>query len=140
MIEEPKKRGKLLIHLSLFEYFILILGTSRKKPMFPIELWNTSDRTIMNLPRSNNSIKGWHNAFAKRVAIVHPSVTKLAEKIRPEQSKFEMNIAQIRQGEEPKPKKVQYQKLDERIKRLVDDYSNVELGEYLNGLPTNMSL
>ena len=94
----------------------MILGTSRKKPMFPIELWNGYDRTIMNLPRSNNSIEGWHNAFAKRVAIVHPSVTKLAEKIRREQSKFEMDIAQIRQGQEPKPKKVQYQKLDERIK------------------------
>ena len=118
----------------------MILGTSRKKSMFPIELWNAYDRTMMNLPRSNNSIEGWHNEFAKRVAIVHPSVTKLAEKIRREQSKFEMDNAQIRQGQEPKPKKVQYQKLDERIKRLVDDYFNVELGEYLNGLATNMSL
>ena len=108
--------------------------------MFPIELWNAYDRTIMNLPRSNSSIEGWHNAFAKCVAIVHPSVKKLAEKIRREQSKFEMDIAQIRQGQEPKPKNVQYQKLDERIKRLVDDYSNVELGEYLNGLATNMFL
>ena len=47
-----------------------------------------------------------HRRMAKRVAIVHPSVTKLAEKIRCEQSKFEMDIAQIRQGQEPKPKKV----------------------------------
>ena len=78
--------------------------------------------------------------FQKRVAIVHPSITKLAEKIRREQSKFEMNVAQIQQGQEPKPKKVQYQKLDERVKRLDDDYSNVELGEYLNGLAANMSL
>ena len=66
--------------------------------MFLIELLNTYDRTMMNLPPSNNSIEDWHNAFAKRVAIVHPSVTKLAEKIRREQSKFEMDIAQIRQG------------------------------------------
>ena len=51
-----------------------------------------------------------------------------------------MDIAQIRQGQEPKPKKVQYQKLDKRIKRLVDDYFNVELGEYLNGQAANMSL
>ena len=51
-----------------------------------------------------------------------------------------MDIAQIRQGQEPKPKKVPYQKLDERVKRLVDDYFNVELGEYLNGLAANTSL
>ena len=108
--------------------------------MFPIELWNAYDRMIINLPRLNNSIEGWHNVFAKRVAIVHPSVTKLTERIRREQSKFEMDIAQIRQGQEPKPKKVQYRKLDEMIKRLVDDYSNVELDAYLNGLTANMSL
>ena len=66
--------------------------------MFPIELWNAYDRTIMNLPRSNNSIERWHNAFAERVAIAHPSVTKLAEKIRREQFKFEVAVAQIQQG------------------------------------------
>ena len=108
--------------------------------MFPIELWNAYDRTIMNLPPPNYSIEGWHNAFAKRVTIAHPSFSKLAQKIRREQSKFEVDVAQIRQGQEPKPKKVQYRKLDERIKRLVDDYSNVDLGEYLNGLAANMSL
>ena len=118
----------------------MILGTSHEKPTFRIELWNAYDRTIMNIPRSNNSMEGWHHAFAKRVAIVHPSVTKLAEKVRLEQSEFEMDIAQIRQGQEPKPKQVQYQKLDERIKRLVDDYFSVEFGEYLNGLAANISL
>ena len=75
--------------------------------MFPIEFWSAYNRMIMNLPRLNNSIEGWHNAFAKRVAVVHPSVTKLAEKIRREQSKFETDIAQIRQGQEPKSKKLQ---------------------------------
>ena len=108
--------------------------------MFPIELWNAYDRTIMNLPRSNNSIEGWHNAFAKHVTIAHPSVTKLAEKIRHEQSKFEVDVEQIQQGQEPKPKNVSCRKLDERIKPLIDDYSNVKLGKYLNELAANMSL
>ncbi|CAF3484841.1 unnamed protein product, partial [Rotaria socialis] len=108
--------------------------SGRKKPLFPIEIWNVYDRTVVNLPRSNNSIKGWHNAFTKRVAIVHSTITKLTEKIRREQSKFEVDIAQIRQGQEPKPKKLKYRKLDERIKRLVDDYGNVDLGAYLKRL------
>ncbi|CAF1283457.1 unnamed protein product [Rotaria magnacalcarata] len=101
---------------------------------------NVYDRAVANLPRSKNAIEGWHNAFAKRVAIVHPTITKLTEKIRREQSKFEVDIAQIRQGQEPKPKKLKYRKLDERIKRLVDDYGNVDLGDYLKGLAVNMSL
>ena len=122
-IGEPKKRG-----------------TGRKKPDFPIELWNVYDRVCTNLPRSNNSIEGWHQAFAQRVSIAHPTINKLTDKIRREQSKFEVDIAQIRQGQEPKPKKLAYRKLDERIKRLVDDYRNVDLGEYLKGLAANMSM
>ena len=118
----------------------IFLGTGRKKPEFAIELWNVYDRVSANLPRSNNSIEGWHNAFAKRVSIVHPTINKLTDKIRREQSKFEVDIAQIRQGREPKSKKVAYRKLDERIKRLVDDYPNVDLVEYLNGLAANVSL
>ena len=72
--------------------------------MFPIELWNAYDLTIMNLPRSNNCVEEWHNAFAKRVAIVHLSAIKLAEKIHREQSKFEADIAQIRQTTRTKTK------------------------------------
>ena len=102
--------------------------------MFPIEPWSVYDRTMMNLPRSNNFIEGWHNAFAERVAVVHPSVTKLAEKIDHEQSKSKWTFRKF--GKD----KNQNQKLDERIKRLVDDYFNVELVEYLNGLTANMSL
>jgi hypothetical protein len=51
-----------------------------------------------------------------------------------------VEIAQIRQGQEPKPRKAIYRRIDERIKRLVDDYTNVNLGEYLNSLAANMSL
>ncbi|CAF1686853.1 unnamed protein product [Adineta ricciae] len=106
-------------------------GAGRKNPQFPIELWIIHDRVTSNLPRSNNSIEGWHNAFAKRVSIAHPMITKLADKIRMEQSKFEIDITQIRQGHEPKPKKAAYRKLDERITRLVGDYNSVDLGECL---------
>jgi len=53
----------------------------RKKPLFAHELWNTYDRVLNNLPRSNNSIEACHHAFAKRVAINHPTVPKLLEQI-----------------------------------------------------------
>jgi hypothetical protein len=85
------------------------LGTGRKKSEFPIKLWNSYDRVSTNLPRSNNSIEGWHKAFAKRVSIAHPTINKLTDKIRREQSTFEVDIAQIRQA---KPKKVAYLKLE----------------------------
>ncbi|CAF1687786.1 unnamed protein product, partial [Adineta ricciae] len=80
-------------------------GTGRKSPQFPIELWNVYDRVSENLPRTNNSIEGWHNAFAQRVSIAHPTINKLTDKIRTEQSKFELDIALIRLGQQPEAKK-----------------------------------
>ena len=29
----------------------------------------------------NNSIEGWHNAFSKRVSIVHPTLCRLVKKL-----------------------------------------------------------
>jgi hypothetical protein len=113
---------------------------SRKEGEFPIELWNVYDRVCTNLPRSNNSTEGWHQAFAKRVSIVHPTINKLADKIRREQPQFEVEMVRIRQGCEPKPKKATYRNLDERIIRLVDAYPNVDLGEYFKGVAANMCM
>ena len=138
-IGERKKRGK------INDKNILIvtescLGVGRKKPKFFHELWNVYDRVISNLPRSNNSLEGWHNAFANRVAINHPTIPKLTDKIRKEQSKFEVDIEQVRQGHEPKSKKASYRKLDERIKRLVLAYDNNNLPQYLSGVAANVHL
>ncbi|CAF4687855.1 unnamed protein product [Rotaria socialis] len=55
------------------------------------------DRAKATIPRYNNSVEGWHNAFANRVALNHPNIVKLAEKIRREQSKFEVDITKILQ-------------------------------------------
>ncbi|CAF3733466.1 unnamed protein product [Rotaria sp. Silwood1] len=54
----------------------------QKKPQFEHALWNLYDRVVSDLPRSNNSVEGWHNAFANRVSITHPSIPKLAVKIQ----------------------------------------------------------
>jgi hypothetical protein len=115
-------------------------GIGRKNPLFVHELWNVYDRVVEDLPRSNNAIEGWHNAFANRVLISHPSISKLADKIRQEQSKFEIDIEQVRQGHEPKPKKASYKKVDDRIKRLVQAYDNNNLAQYLKGLAANVTL
>jgi hypothetical protein len=118
----------------------LYIGVGRKKPLFDHKLWNIYDRVIANLPRSNNAVEGWHNAFATRVAISHPTVTKLTEKIRLEQSKFEIDIAQVFQGHEPKPKKACYRKRDELISRLVLGYDQLQIDQYLKNISPNISL
>ncbi|CAF2061216.1 unnamed protein product [Rotaria magnacalcarata] len=115
-------------------------GTGRKKPLFDHKLWNIHDRVIAATPRSNNSVKGWHNAFAIRVSISHPTIVKLGEKIRREQSKFEVDMAKILQGHNIKTKKTCYRKLDERITRLVNSFDRTQLDQFLKNMAANITL
>ncbi|CAF1433378.1 unnamed protein product [Rotaria sp. Silwood1] len=113
-------------------------GAGRKKPKFNYELWNVYERVINNLPRSNNSVEGWHNGFANRVSNAHPSTAKLADKIRREQSKFEIDIERINQGHELKMKKTIYRKLNERMVRVVNIYDKNQLDQYLKNVSANV--
>ncbi|CAF4950134.1 unnamed protein product, partial [Rotaria magnacalcarata] len=73
----------------LLEYFEkTCIETDRKKPQFDHRLWNIHDRVVATVPRPNNLVEGWHNAFADRVAISHSTIVKLGEKICCKQSKF----------------------------------------------------
>lgn len=103
-------------------------------------MWNVYDRVTAAIPRSNNSVEGWHNAFASRVAISHPNIVKLAEKIRREQSKFEVDMVKIPQGHDIKMKKACYRRLDERITRLVNAFDASRMEEFLKNMAANIVL
>ncbi|CAM4849508.1 unnamed protein product [Rotaria magnacalcarata] len=125
----------------LLDYFEKTwIGTGREKPQFDHKLWNVYDRVTATVPRSNNSVEGWHNAFANRVSISHPNIVKLAEKIRREQSKFEVDMAKILQGHTIKTKKACYRRLDERIPRLVNGFDASQLDEFLKNIAANVTL
>lgn len=74
-----------LVERPVLDYFeITYIGTPRRggrhrglnRPTFPIDLWNMHDRVLMNLPRTNNHLEGWHNGFAERFERTHPDVWK----------------------------------------------------------------
>jgi len=117
----------------------LILGSRRTKPHFSVKLWNVYDLVVGDLPRSNNSIDGWHRVFSTRVSIKHPTVTKLAKCIIREQIKFEMNIERIRVEQEPKPKKKIYATLDSRLKQIVASYNFESINDYLARVAANVN-
>ncbi|CAF4396253.1 unnamed protein product [Rotaria sp. Silwood2] len=115
-------------------------GIRRTKPQFSIQTWNVYDRVLQDLPRSNNSIEGWHRAFNNRVSIKHPSITKLAKCILREQAKFEIDIERIRVGQQAKAKKKIYATLDSRLKRIVASYNFESVGDYLARVAANVKL
>ena len=47
---------------------------------FPKELWNMYQRVKDGLPRTNNSLEGWHHAFANGIA-PPSSIAKACSKV-----------------------------------------------------------
>ena len=44
-------------------------NNSRRIPPFPIRIWNLYERVREQLPRTNNVVEGWHNAFSSSVGV-----------------------------------------------------------------------
>ncbi|KII67221.1 hypothetical protein RF11_13857 [Thelohanellus kitauei] len=58
------------------EYYIvrILRSNIRRATLFPPSLWNCYDATINNISRTNNSVKGWHNGFARFINCHHPYI------------------------------------------------------------------
>jgi hypothetical protein len=58
-------------------------------PRYAISMWNSFDRLNSDIPRTNNSLEAWHNAFQKTVDCHRPSLVKLLNKFQLEQNQSE---------------------------------------------------
>ena len=61
----------------------LVTGSNsiRQKPIYPIDLWNVFEQTVIGVSRTNNSLESWHKQFAQNVSS-HPDVNDLVKKVR----------------------------------------------------------
>ena len=50
-------------------------------PQFEVKVCNMYDRVLANLPRTNNSVEGWHHAFDNTMRCHHPDVYALIEEM-----------------------------------------------------------
>jgi hypothetical protein len=58
----------------------------RCDPIIAREIWNVSSRVDDVLPRTNNSVKGWHQAFQSSLSCAHPSLWKLIDHTKREEA------------------------------------------------------
>lgn len=106
----------------------------RDRPRFAIILWNQYSRVIDNLPRSNNALEGWHNAFNNVVGCAHPSVPKLARKLQQEQHSTQLHRRQLELGTTSGKKKKIYVRINEALRSMVLDYHNRDRIQYLKDI------
>lgn len=112
----------------------------RSAPLFAHSLWNSFDAVLQDLPKTNNSVEGWHRGFSELIGANHPTIWKFIDALKTEQNMNEMKIEQYIAGQLPNPSRRVYKDTAERIKNIVNDYTNRPLLDYLRGIGHNLSL
>ena len=109
----------------------------RDLPMFPIALWNVRSRLENNLPKSNNSVEGFHNALRSSITSTHPNIWKLMFALKQELELSEMKTIQRLRGDF-KSKKNKYQIMDMKIKNQLSQF-NKENDDHYQDLLMNLA-
>ena len=69
--------------ISYFEYTYIGIargrGNRRRRdnPLYPIEMLNVRQRTLLRLPRTNNAVEGFHSGLKSSVTCVHPNFLEI---------------------------------------------------------------
>ena len=103
-----------------------------KDPLFSIKLWNLNSRIHECLPRTNNFVEAWHNAFSRMLS-KHPLVYSLIDTFRLEQKKNEEIIIQLKTGIVYK-RPPKYIVLDNRIQEIMKEYSLENFNSFYESL------
>ena len=105
----------------------------RRKPKFPVNMWNVYLRTVENLPRTNNALEGFHRGFESMLQAAKPDVWKFLEAIHRQQALQEFNVSQQRLGKNI----VKPNENFARIKRIVCSCADYNPFEYLEAIASN---
>lgn len=101
----------------------LQLRRSRRPPRFPHLLWNCFRNIQENLPKTNNSIEGWHRSFEQQVSCNHPNIWKFISTLKREQSLNELKIIQSLTGNKATPARKKYRDSLKRIERILTQFN-----------------
>jgi len=72
-------------------------------------------RDEYTLPRTNNSVEGWHCGFQSSVQCSHPTLWKLLDQPIRENELHRLTVVQLLAGQTHKPKRRVYRISNERI-------------------------
>lgn len=111
----------------------------RRVPKFPHEMWNCFEAVKNNLPKTNNSIEGWHRSYGESVGACHPNIWKFINCLKKEQSYNELKVEQILGGANIEQPRKKYKDCAAKIKAIVAQYENWPIIDYLRGLGHNFN-
>lgn len=111
----------------------------RRAPTFATCMWSVRERHEQGLPRTNNQLEAWHNAFQGGIQCSHPTLFKFIKYLQEEQALVERNITQIRQGRDLTTRLKRYQALNRRLTRIIEHPPPTPI-EFLNAIAGNLEI
>ncbi|RNA28322.1 hypothetical protein BpHYR1_050884, partial [Brachionus plicatilis] len=109
----------------------------RQIARFPIAYWNLYERVKEDLPRTNNNIESWHSRI-KPDARNNLTLSKVIELFRLEQSNMESYYALLSTGEILSSTRTKQNKKNQKIKLMVEQYTQNKIGMFLDGMGENL--
>ena len=107
----------------------------RRAPHYPIPTWNCYDRVLAGLPRTTNSVEGWHNRLNSIICRAHISLYVFLRQLQAEERQVILDRELLLNGRSPPRKKKKYAQLNERMERVVLTYNeykdNDDIATYL---------
>ncbi|XP_066963162.1 uncharacterized protein [Macrobrachium rosenbergii] len=98
---------------------------ARRTPRFPVSTWNMYDLVVDDIPRTNNSLEGWHDHMQASITSFHPNIWKCLEVLKREQALTSVTISQMLAGHTAPPTRKRYLDssvtLEEAYEDLLDD-------------------
>ena len=112
----------------------------RRQPTFTQAVWCVHERVQQHLPRTNNSVEAWHRAFQRTVGYVHPTVYKLIEALRLEQSNTENSVVRLQAGQRAPAANAACRQKELRLQTVVGSFSEERLSDYVRSVAHNCEL
>ena len=99
-------------------------GNNRRRstPLFPIPMWNVHSRVEHCMPRTNNSIEAFNNAFFQNISQCHPNIWKCITFLKKEEILVHTKILQFERGDEICYQR-KYNDVNDKLERTVAQYS-----------------
>lgn len=116
------------VYIGIFSTDLIII----KEPMYELSFWNVYQRVFNNIPRTTNSVEGWHRSINQKAEIAHPNIARLITLIQDEEEINRINILKSLSGDFALSKK-NFLK-EEKISVVVINYKFYDTLEYLKAI------
>ncbi|CAF1610748.1 unnamed protein product, partial [Didymodactylos carnosus] len=96
----------------------------RDDPRYSIKFWNVFERADMELPRTNNGLAGWHNAFHGSVNADHPSTHALIKLLVKAENSTMVTATQLEVRTITASQRSNQEGTEIKIRNMIDGYNH----------------